>query len=312
MDTNGKIFVAGHNGMVGSAIVRELQRRGYQNLLMKQSRELDLRDQAATFTFFESEKPEYVFMAAAKVGGILVNSQKQGEFFYDNMAIELNTIEGARRVGVKKFCFLGSSCIYPKLAPQPIKEECLLTGHLEPTNFGYAAAKIAGVQMCEAYFDQYGFKYIALMPCNLYGPGDNFHPNNSHVLGALLRKTIEAKERGENHISLWGTGNPRREFLYVDDVARACLFLMENDIDHGLFNVGAGTDLTINELAQKIFETVGFAGSIEHDLSKPDGTPRKLLDVSKLMNLGWKPTVMLEAGIKLLHTWFLEHRHEFA
>lgn len=312
MEISAKIYIAGHNGMVGSAIVRELKQRGYENLLLKSSRELDLRDQQATLSFFESEKPEYVFMAAAKVGGILINSQKKGEFFYDNMAIELNTIEGARRAGVKKFCFLGSSCIYPKLAHQPIKEESLMTGHLERTNFGYAAAKIAGVEMCEAYFDQYGFKYVALMPCNLYGSGDNFHPNDSHVLGALLRKTIEATERGEDHIAMWGTGNPRREFLYVDDVARACLFLMEGNIDHGLFNVGAGTDLTINELAQKIFEVVGFAGLIEHDLSKPDGTPRKLLNVSKLMNLGWKPTVTLEEGIKLLREWFLEHRHEFA
>lgn len=312
MERSSKIYVAGHNGMVGSAIVRELRERGYHNLLFTSSDELDLRDQNMTFRFFESEQPEFVFMAAAKVGGILVNSQKQGEFFYDNMAIELNTIEGARRSGVKKFCFLGSSCIYPKLAPQPIKEEYLMTGHLEPTNFGYATAKLAGVKMCEAYFAQYGFKYVALMPCNLYGSGDNFHPNDSHVLGALLRKTVEAHERGENHISLWGTGNPRREFLYVDDVARACLFLMESDIDQGLFNVGAGTDLTINELAQKIFEAVGFAGSIEHDLSKPDGTPRKLLDVSKLMNLGWKPTVQLEEGITLLHKWFLEHRSMFA
>lgn len=308
MEISAKIYVAGHNGMVGSAIVRELRGHGYENLLLKSSRELDLRDQVATFAFFESEKPDYVFMAAAKVGGILINSQKKGEFFYDNMAIELNTIEGARRAEVKKFCFLGSSCIYPKLAPQPIKEEYLMTGHLEPTNFGYATAKIAGVQMCETYFEQYGFKYVALMPCNLYGPGDNFNPNDSHVLGALLRKTVEAKERGDTSISMWGTGNPRREFLYVDDVARVCLFLMENDIDRGMFNVGAGTDLTINELAQKIFEVVGFAGSIEHDLSKPNGTPRKLLDVSKLMNLGWKPTVPLEEGIKLLYEWFLEHR----
>lgn len=312
MDRKAKIYVAGHNGMVGSAMVRELRRRGYGNLLLRSSNELDLRDQKATLEFFESEKPDHVFMAAAKVGGILANSQKKGEFFYDNMAIELNTIEGAHRAGVKKFCFLGSSCIYPKLAPQPIKEEYLMTGHLEETNFGYAMAKIAGAKMCEAYYDQYGFRYVAVMPCNLYGPGDNFDPNDSHVLAALLRKTIEAKERTESQITVWGTGNPCREFLFVDDVARACVFLMENKIDNGLFNVGAGTDLTINELAQKIFDVVGFSGSVNHDLSKPDGTPRKLLDVSKLMALGWKPTVTLEEGIGLLHAWFLEHRHEFA
>lgn len=312
MDRKAKIYVAGHNGMVGSAIVRELQRRGYENLLLRASNELDLRDSKTTLEFLQTEKPDYVFMAAAKVGGILVNSQKKGEFFYDNMMIELNTIEGARLAGVKKFCFLGSSCIYPKLAPQPIKEEYLMTGHLEPTNFGYAAAKIAGVEMCEAYFDQYGVNYVALMPCNLYGPGDNFDPNDSHVLAALLCKTIEAKERGESQITMWGTGNPRREFLYVDDVARACLFLMESNINHGLFNVGAGTDLTVNELTKKIFDVVGFTGSVNHDLSKPDGTPRKLLDVSKLLALGWKPTMTLGEGIGLLHAWFLEHRHEFA
>lgn len=311
MDKDAKIYVAGHNGMVGSAIVRELKRQDYKNLLFQSSQELNLRDQKTTIDFFQSEKPDYIFLAAAKVGGILVNSQKQGEFFYDNMAIELNTIHAAHLAGVKKFCFLGSSCIYPKLAPQPIKEEYLMTGHLEETNFGYASAKIAGVKMCEAYFDQYGFKYVALMPCNLYGPGDNFNPNDSHVLGALLRKTVEAKERGDASISMWGTGNPRREFLYVDDVARACIFLMQSNVDCGLFNVGAGEDLTINELAKKIFEVVSFNGSIERDLSKPDGTLRKLLDVSKLTALGWKPTVKIEEGIRRLHKWFLEHRHIF-
>lgn len=311
METSAKIYVAGHNGMVGSAIVRELKQHGYENLLLKSSRELDLRDQAATFAFFESEKPEYVFMAAAKVGGILANQKAQGEFCYDNLAIELNAIEGTRRAGVKKFCFLGSSCIYPKLAPQPIKEEYLMTGHLEPSNFGYAAAKIAGVKLCEAYADQYGFNYVALMPCNLYGPGDNFDPKNSHVLPALLRKVIEAKEHDDNEIVMWGTGTPRREFLFVDDVAKAAFFTMNSDTT-GLLNVGAGEDVTIEELLRLVCRVVGFEGEIVKDTSKPDGTPRKLLDVSKLVGLGWKPTVTLEEGIKLLHTWSLEHRHKFA
>ncbi|MBI4437479.1 GDP-L-fucose synthase [Candidatus Uhrbacteria bacterium] len=311
MDTSAKIFVAGHHGMVGSSIVRSLQRNGYTNLLLRSSSELDLRDQRSTMDFFADEKPDYVFMAAAKVGGILANKEQQAEFFYDNLAIELHTIHAAHLSGVKKFCFLGSSCIYPKLAPQPIKEDALMTGHLEPTNFGYASAKIAGVKMCEAYHDQYGFSYVALMPCNLYGPGDNFDPRSSHVLPALLRRVIETKERGEETIVLWGTGTPKREFLYVDDVASACLFLMQNEQATGLFNVGMGEDIATKDLLEKICQIVGYQGTIVPDLSKPDGTPRKVLDVSKLQALGWKPTVDLDAGIQLLYAWFLEHRGEF-
>jgi GDP-L-fucose synthase len=312
MDIQAKIYVAGHNGMVGSAIMRALQADGYKNIVTRSSRELDLRNQQATFDFFEAERPEYVFMAAAKVGGILINSERQGEFCFDNLMIELNTIEGARRAGVKKFCFLGSSCIYPKLAPQPIKEEYLMTGPLEETNFGYASAKIAGVKMCEAYADQYGFSYVALMPCNLYGPGDNFDPQSSHVLPALLRKVIEAKARGDKEIVMWGTGTPRREFLHVDDVANAAVFLMEHQSAQGLFNVGMGDDITIKELLEKICQIVGYEGTIVPDPSKPDGTPRKLLDVGKLNAFGWHPSVSLDEGIKRLHTWFLEHRHELA
>jgi GDP-L-fucose synthase len=307
MENSAKIFVAGHNGMVGSAIVRTLKASGYKNLLTRKSSELDLRDQKATAEFFQLEKPDYVFLAAAKVGGILANKKHQAEFFYDNMAIELNTIHAAHFSGVKKFCFLGSSCIYPKLAPQPIKEEYLMTGPLEETNFAYASAKIAGVKMCEAYHDQYGFNYVALMPCNLYGPGDNFDPKSSHVLPALLRKVVEAKERGEKEIVMWGTGMPKREFLYVDDVANASLFLMERENVTGLFNVGMGDDIQLKDLLEKICHIVGYEGKIAHDLSKPDGTPRKLEDVSKLNTLGWRPTVSLDEGIKNLYRWFSEH-----
>jgi len=306
-----KIYVAGHNGMVGSAIVRVLRQNGYTNLLLRSSAELDLRDQRSTTDFFASEKPDYVFMAAAKVGGILANKERQAEFFYDNMAIELNTIQTAHLSGVKKFCFLGSSCIYPKLAPQPIKEDYLMTGPLEETNFGYASAKIAGVKMCEAYHDQYCFNYVALMPCNLYGPGDNFDPLSSHVLPALLRKVIEAEEKNEDTLVMWGTGTPKREFLYVDDVASACVFLMKHEHATGLFNVGMGEDISIKNLLQKICQIVGYQGTIVPDPSKPDGMPRKLLNISKLKTLGWQPTTNLDEGIKRLHAWFLKHRHEF-
>lgn len=312
MEKLAKIFIAGHNGMVGSAMIRSLKAKGYTNLVTRSSNQLDLRGQKATLDFFLSEKPDYVFLAAAKVGGILTNKEHQAAFFFDNMAIELNTIHAAHMSGVKKFCFLGSSCIYPKLAPQPIKEEYLITGHLEETNFGYASAKIAGIKMCEAYYDEYGFNYVALMPCNLFGPGDNFDPRSSHVLPALLRKVIEAKEKNEPEIVMWGTGTPRREFLYVDDVANASLFLMDRPKTIGLFNVGMGNDISIKDLLQKICDIVCYQGKIVHDTSKPDGTPRKLLDVGKLMSLGWKPTVTLDEGIRQSHTWFLEHRHEFA
>ena len=294
--------------MVGSAIVRALEAAGYQNILTRTQTELDLRDQQATQQFFEQERPEYVFLAAAKVGGILANSEAQGEFFYDNMAIELNTIHAAHLTGVKKLCFLGSSCIYPKLAEQPITEDALMTGHLESTNFGYASAKIAGVKMCEAYRDQYGFSSVELMPCNIYGPGDNFDPKTSHVLPALLRKVVEAKEANAPEVVMWGTGSPRREFLFVDDLADACLFLMQREDAQGLYNVGAGEDVTIKELLERICAIVGYEGAIVSDPSKPDGTPRKLLDISKVKALGWEPSVSLDEGIRRLHTWFLKTR----
>ena len=305
MEKSAKIYVAGHNGMVGSAIVRTLKANGYGNFVTRSSSELDLRDQKVTIDFFKSERPDYVFLAAAKVGGILANKEHQAEFFYDNMAIELNAIHAAHLSGVKKFCFLGSSCIYPKLSPQPIKEEYLMTGPLEETNFAYASAKIAGIKMCEAYHDQYDFNYVALMPCNLYGPGDNFDPKSSHVLPALLRKVVEAKEREEKEIVMWGTGTPRREFLYVDDVANAAVFLMEHEDARGMYNVGMGDDITIKELLEKICQIVGYEGTIIPDPTKPDGTPRKLLDVSKINTLSWHPSVSLDEGIRRLHDWFI-------
>jgi GDP-L-fucose synthase len=308
MNKDAKIFVAGARGMVGSSIVRALESAGYSNLLTPMSRDLDLRDQKAVKDYFETEKPEYVFLAAAKVGGILANKMANADFFYDNMAIELNVIHEASLNGVKKLCFLGSSCIYPKLAEQPVKEEALMTGRLESSNFGYATAKIAGVKMCEAYHEQYGLKYVALMPCNLFGPGDNFDPEKSHVLPALLKKVIDAEEVGASSIEIWGSGEPYREFLFVDDIADACLFLMESDVDHGLFNVGMGEDVTINELIKIIFEVVGYNGEVTHDRSKPDGTPRKLLNVSRLQNLGWKYKVSLREGIEMLKDWYLENR----
>jgi len=310
MQKDSKIFVAGARGMVGSAIVRQLKKNGYTNLLLPSSDQLDLRDQQSTHLFFKQEQPEYVFLAAAKVGGILTNSKCQADFFYDNMAIELHTIHESYLSGVKKFCFLGSSCIYPKLAKQPIQEESLMTGHLEPTNFGYASAKIAGIQMCEAYADQYQFNYVALMPCNLYGHGDNFDLKSSHVLSALLRKVVEAKESNQPNVSMWGTGKPRREFLFVDDVAQACIMTMEKKEVCGLYNVGMGTDISIHELLIKICSIVGYTGAIDQDLSKPDGTPRKLLDIQKILTLGWKPTIELDEGIKRLHQAFLEQRKD--
>lgn len=304
MQKDSKIYVAGHNGMVGSAIVRNLQADGYNNFVFRTSKELDLRDQKTTADFFTTEKPEYVFLAAAKVGGILANNEQKGEYFYDNMAIELNVIHSAYKSGAKKILFLGSSCIYPKFADQPIKEEYLMTGHLEPTNDAYAVAKIAGIQMCKAYYEQYGLESISVMPCNLFGPGDNFDAKTSHVLPALLRKVIEAKENGDKEIVMWGTGEPRREFLYVDDVADACVFLMNSDVKNDLFNIGRGEDIQIKELLKLICEVVGYEGEIKHDLSKPDGTPRKLLDVSKLHDLGWKHEVELRDGIESLYRWY--------
>ena len=308
MEKDSKIYISGHRGMVGSAIIRNLESKGYNNLIFRTSSELDLRDNKAVESFFKQEKPEYVFMAAAKVGGILANQEKKADFFYDNMAIEMNIIHNSHLSGVKKLLFLGSSCIYPKFAEQPIKEECLMTGKLEPTNDAYAVAKIAGIQMCKSYYEQYGLKYIAVMPCNLFGPGDNFDTKTSHVLPALLRKVVEAKERGDKEITMWGTGEPMREFLYVDDVGEACVFLMKSEVENELFNLGMGEDIKIKDLLKLICEIVGFGGEIKHDLTKPDGTPKKLLDVSKLHALGWNHKVSLKEGIENLYKWYLENK----
>jgi len=308
MNLSSKIYISGHRGMVGSAIVRNLQSKGYNNLIFRTSSELDLRDNKVVESFFQKEKPEYVFMAAAKVGGILVNQEKKADFFYDNMAIEMNIIHNSYLSGVKKILFLGSSCIYPKFAEQPIKEEYLMTGKLEHTNDAYAVAKIAGIQMCKSYYEQYGLKYIAVMPCNLFGLGDNFDSKTSHVLPALLRKVVEAKERGDKEITMWGTGEPIREFLYVDDVGEASVFLMESDIENELLNLGMGEDIKIKDLLKLICEIVGFEGEIKHDLTKPDGTPKKLLDVSKLHALGWNHKVSLKEGIENLYKWYLENK----
>ncbi|OGL88315.1 GDP-fucose synthetase [Candidatus Uhrbacteria bacterium RIFCSPLOWO2_02_FULL_51_9] len=304
MTKDAKIYVAGHRGLVGSAIVRNLESKGYTNIVKRTHDELNLRDERAVAAFFEQEKPEYVFLAAAKVGGIVANQEAKAEMFFDNMGIELNVIHHAWKSGVKKLVFLGSSCIYPRLAPQPIKEEYLMTGHLETTNDAYAVAKIAGIQMCRAYYEQYGFKSVAVMPCNLFGPGDNFDLKTSHVLPALLRKVIEAKARGDKQIVMWGTGTPRREFLYVDDVADACVFLMNSAVENEIFNVGMGEDIAIKDLLQLICDVVGYHGEIVSDFTKPDGTPRKLLDVGKLRARGWRHTVSLREGIEKMVTLF--------
>lgn len=293
-----QIYVAGSNGMVGSAIVRALKADGYTNLLTRSSKELDLRDQKAVMDFFKAERPDYVFLAAAKVGGILANNTYRGEFLHDNLAIQLNVIEAARQYKVKKLMFLGSSCIYPKLAPQPLKEEYLLTGLLEPTNEPYAIAKIAGIKMCEAYRDQYGCNFISVMPTNLYGPNDNFDLKNSHVLPALIRKFYTAAQEGRDHVEIWGTGSPKREFLHVDDLAQACLYLMKSYDGRDFLNVGTGEDISIKELAEMVARIVGFGGELRFDATKPDGTPRKLMDVSRLHSLGWKAKISLEDGIK--------------
>lgn len=297
MNKNAKIYVAGHNGMVGSAIVRKLQTEGYDNIITRSSKQLDLRDQRAVSDFFKAEKPDYVFLAAAKVGGILANNNYRADFLYENLMIQNNVIHSAYENEVTKLMFLGSSCIYPKLAPQPLKEDYLLTGELEPTNEPYAIAKIAGIKLCDAYRSQYGCNYISVMPTNLYGPNDNYDLNNSHVLPALIRKVITAKNNGESSVTIWGTGTPKREFLYVDDLADACFFLMETYDEAGLVNVGVGEDVSILELAQLVAKTVGFEGEIVTDTSKPDGTPRKLMDVSKLTAKGWKAKVSLEEGV---------------
>lgn len=302
-----KIFVAGSRGMVGSAIVRNLEQNGFTNIITKSSKELDLRNQQAVFEFFETEKPEYVFLAAAKVGGIHANNTYPAEFIYDNMMIQNNVIHAAYLNKVEKLFFLGSSCIYPKFAPQPLKEEYLLTGALEPTNEAYAIAKISGLKMCEFYKKQYGCNFISAMPTNLYGINDNFNLQNSHVLPALLRKFIEAKQNNSSEVVVWGSGTPMREFLFVDDLAEACVFLMQNYNDAETVNIGTGEDVTIKELAETIKKTVGFEGDLVFDATKPDGTPRKLLDVSKINNLGWKHKVNLQQGIKKTLDWVTEN-----
>ncbi len=305
MDKNAKIFVAGHRGMVGSAIVRRLQAAGYTNVITRGRSELNLLDQAAVHAFLAEQKPDYLFIAAAKVGGIQANNTYRADFLYQNLAIEANLIHGAHLAGTQALMFLGSSCIYPKLAPQPLSEDCLLTGPLEPTNEPYAIAKIAGIKLCEAYNHQYGRQYTSVMPTNLYGINDNYDLNNSHVLPALIRKAHEAKQRGDRELVVWGTGTPMREFLYADDLADACVHLMEKGYDGPLVNIGTGTDVTIRELAQTVIEVVGFAGDLTFDTSKPDGTPRKLMDVSRLSGLGWKASTTLKDGIALAYQDFL-------
>lgn len=301
---DAKIFVAGHKGMVGSAIVRNLETKGYTNILTQSRQELDLLDQKAVHSYLKHEQPEYIFIAAAKVGGIQANNVYRADFIYQNLMIEANLIHGAHEANIQRLCFLGSSCIYPRDCPQPIKEEYLLTGPLEKTNEPYAIAKIAGIKLCESYNRQYNRQYISAMPTNLYGPNDNYDLNNSHVLPALIRKAHEAKENNETTLTVWGTGTPRREFLYVDDLAEACVFLMETGYDGPLLNVGTGEDVTIRELAETVKEIVGFKGELVFDTSKPDGTPRKLLDVSKLKLLGWMPKVSLLEGVGMAYVDF--------
>ncbi|WPV70158.1 GDP-L-fucose synthase [Chitinophaga sp. LS1] len=309
MQLNDKIYIAGHRGMVGGAIKKRLQTLGYNNLLTRSSVDLDLRNQAAVDEFFESERPDYVFLAAAKVGGIYANNTYRAEFLYDNLMMEANIIHAAYKHGVKKLQFLGSSCIYPKMAPQPLTEDSLLTGPLEMTNEPYAIAKIAGIKLCEAYRDQYGCNYISVMPTNLYGIGDNYHPENSHVLPALIRRFHEAKEAGKNSVTVWGSGTPRREFLFADDLAAACVYLMLHYDGKELVNIGTGEDLSIKELAETVKEVVCYDGKIVFDPSKPDGTPRKLMNVSKLHSLGWKHTTELKEGLVQAYADFLRKRH---
>ena len=307
MNKQSRIFVAGHNGLVGSAVVRRLRALGYTQLLVAERQDLELTQQAAVDAWFAAHRPEVVILAAARVGGIHANNSYPAEFIRDNLAVQNNVIDAAYRNGTRKLTFLGSSCIYPKHAPQPMNEDCLLTGPLEPTNEWYAIAKIAGIKMCQAYLKQYGFDAISLMPTNLYGPGDNFGLENSHVLPALIRKVHEAKRAGEKSVVVWGTGTPRREFLYVDDLADAVVFLTESYSGAGLVNVGVGADVTIRELAELVTRVVGFKGELVFDTSKPDGTPRKLLDVTRLGNLGWRASTSLEAGIRTTYDWFCSH-----
>jgi len=318
MEQGAKIFVAGHRGMVGSAIVRKLEQAGYHNLVLKTSSELDLRNQAAVATFFEQEQPDYVFLAAARVGGIIANSTRKAEFLYDNLMIQTNVIHEAWKSGVKRLLFLGSTCIYPKFAPQPIRETDLLTSPLEPTNDAYAIAKIAGIVQCRSYNQQYGTRFLAAMPNNLYGPGDNYDLTGSHVLPALLRKFHEAKQSGSPNVTVWGTGTPLREFMHVDDLADASLFLMLLDDDRyesvltysdapALINVGSGQEISIAGLARMVQQVVGFEGELVFDTDKPDGTPRKLADSSRLHTLGWKHSIELEDGVRDAYRWFVKH-----
>jgi GDP-L-fucose synthase len=308
MDKNSKIFIAGHKGLVGSSIVRLLSERGYNNLVLKTKSELDLRDQQAVKDFFNSEKPEYVFLAAAKVGGINYNATVPADFIYDNLMIQTNVIDSAYRSGVKKLLFLGSACIYPKVTPQPIREEYLLTSKLEPTNEGYALAKITGLRMCEYYRKQYGFNAISLMPANLYGVNDNFDPNKGHVIPGLINKFHTAMVEGDPEIICWGDGSPTREFLYVDDLADACLFLMDNYDESEFINVGSDTEIKIADLAAIIKDTIGFKGNVGWDTSLPNGTPRRKMDSSRLFNMGWKPKVSFEEGLKRTIEWYLQNK----
>ncbi|MGD9410195.1 MAG: GDP-L-fucose synthase [Thiohalocapsa sp.] len=311
MNQDARIYVAGHRGLVGSAILRALEARGCTQLITRTSRELDLRDQAAVRAFYAAERPEYVFLAAAKVGGILANDTYPAEFLYDNLMIEANLIHGAWEAGVEKLLFLGSTCIYPKHAPQPMHEDALLTGPLEPTNEWYAVAKIAGIKLCQAYRRQYGARFISAMPTNLYGPGDNFDLEKSHVMPALIRKFHEAKERGDATVTVWGTGTPRREFLHVDDCADACLFLMEHYDGSDFVNIGVGDDISIRELVELVRRVVGFDGEVVWDTSKPDGTPRKLVDVGRINGLGWRAKMPLEDGVRATYEWFLAQQGDF-
>jgi GDP-L-fucose synthase len=312
MERSSKIYIAGHRGMVGSALLRKLKAEGFEHFILKTSSELDLRNQLQVNEFFEAERPDYVFLAAAKVGGILANNEYRAEFIYDNMMIQNNIIHAAYVNGVKKLLFLGSSCIYPKMAPQPLKEDYLLSGPLEYTNEPYAIAKIAGIKMCDAYRAQYGCHFISVMPTNLYGPNDNYDLRSSHVLPALIRKFHEAKVNGEPTVTVWGSGKPKREFLHADDLADACYFLMQNYDEAGLVNIGTGEDLEIGELAAMISDVVGFKGKIVHDTSKPDGTPRKLMDVSKLHALGWKHKIDLRQGLEMVYEDFKQSVHQLA
>jgi len=309
MNKGDKIYVAGHRGMVGSALVRKLENEGFSNIIFRTSAELDLRNQVAVADFFENEKPDYVFLAAAKVGGIVANNTYRAQFIYENLMIQNNIIHSAYTTDVKKLLFLGSSCIYPKLAPQPLKEDYLLTSTLEPTNEPYAIAKIAGIKMCEAYRDQYNCDFISAMPTNLYGPNDNYDRKNSHVLPALIRKFHEAKESNQESVEIWGTGSPKREFLHVDDLAQACFFLMMNYSGKDFVNIGSGEDLSIKDLALLVKNIVGFEGELTFDTSKPDGTPRKLMDVNRINNLGWKYSIDLETGIRSVYSSLIESNH---